>query len=93
MSGYKVDNILPGGQPDIKPVEPKKPVVRQPQQLSNRDDIAAIHNHHTTSRNIESLVASLHRLLTDNREYVGHAREFLKLLSAEIEEKKSDNVA
>ena len=51
--------LLPGGLPDIKPIEPKEPPVRQPMALTNAQDIAAIHNDHATSRNIESVSASL----------------------------------
>lgn len=77
--------VLPGGLPDVKPAQVYKPPVRQPQALSNADDIAAIHNSHARSRNIESIVASLQRLLVENPSYVEVTSEFLSKLAEEIE--------
>ena len=76
--------ILPGGLPAIKEVEPKKPVVRMP-QLSNADDIAAIHRNREFSAQIEPVLAGLRQLLIHNLPYVTVVRKFVKNLAAEIE--------
>ncbi len=84
--------LLKGGQPDTKPI-PYKPIQPRQPQLSNRDDMAAIHNSHTRSRNLISLCESLQRLLVANPSYVGVASEFLSKLAEEIENPTEPNAA
>ena len=76
--------ILPGGLPALKPPPVYKPPVRQP-QLSNADDIAAIHNNRMRNRNIESVCEDLEGILFANPEYLEVVSEFLERLEAEIE--------
>jgi len=81
--------LLPGGLPDTKPIA-YKPIQPRMPQLSNRDDIAAIHNSHAVSRNIESVAESLRQLLIANREYLPLAQTFVLKLSEEIANPTSD---
>ena len=84
--------LLKGGQPAIKEIEPKKPVVRQP-QLSNADDLKAIQRNREFSAQVEPIVQSLRQMLRHNLPYVGHARKFLNILAEEIAENESDDAA
>lgn len=76
--------ILPGGLPAIKPAREYVPPVRQP-QLSNAEDIAAIHNNRALSAQIEPVLTGLRQLMIHNLSSVPVVRKFVRELSAEIE--------
>ncbi len=75
--------LLTGGEPGTKPI-PQKVIQPRMPQLSNRDDIAAIHNGRAINRGVEAVADSLRQLLSANQEYLPVAQTFVRKLSEEI---------